>query len=47
MHASGGRTARENIADLVDAGSFVEYGRFTVAAQRGDPPPARRFVDTW
>ena len=46
-HASGGRTARENIADLVDADSFVEYGRFTVAAQRGDPPPARRFVDTW
>lgn len=33
-HASGGRTARENIADLVDAGSFIEYGRFTVAAQR-------------
>jgi len=33
-HAAGGRTARENIADLVDADSFVEYGRFTVAAQR-------------
>src|SRR5437763_3974161 len=33
-HAAGGRTARENIADLVDAGSFVEYGRFAVAAQR-------------
>jgi len=33
-HAAGGRSARENIADLVDAGSFVEYGRFTVAAQR-------------
>ncbi len=33
-HAAGGRTARENIADLVDRGSFVEYGRFTVAAQR-------------
>lgn len=33
-HAANGRTARENIADLVDAGSFVEYGRFTVAAQR-------------
>ncbi|MGE2717955.1 acyl-CoA carboxylase subunit beta [Mycolicibacterium litorale] len=33
-HRSGGRTARENIADLVDAGSFVEYGRFAVAAQR-------------
>jgi acetyl-CoA carboxylase carboxyltransferase component len=33
--ASGARTARENIADLVDPGSFVEYGRFAVAAQRG------------
>ena len=27
--------ARENIADLVDPGSFVEYGRFAIAAQRG------------
>ena len=34
-HAAGARTARENIADLVDAGSFVEYGRFAIAAQRG------------
>jgi acetyl-CoA carboxylase carboxyltransferase component len=34
-HAAGGRTARENLADLIDAGSFVEYGRFAVAAQRG------------
>ena len=34
-HAAGGRTARENVADLVDAGSFVEYGRFAIAAQRG------------
>lgn len=33
-HAAGGRTARENIADLVDPGSLIEYGRFTVAAQR-------------
>ncbi len=33
-HAAGGRTARENIADLVDEGSFVEYGRFAIAAQR-------------
>ena len=32
-HASGGRTARENIADLLDAGSFVEYGRLASAAQ--------------
>ncbi len=34
-HAAGGRTARENLEDLVDPGSFVEYGRFAVAAQRG------------
>jgi len=33
-HASGGRTARENVADLVDPGSFVEYGRYAIAAQR-------------
>ncbi|MFN0314109.1 MAG: biotin carboxylase N-terminal domain-containing protein, partial [Burkholderiales bacterium] len=30
----GFRTARENIADLCDPGSFHEYGAFTVAAQR-------------
>jgi acetyl-CoA carboxylase carboxyltransferase component len=34
-HAAGGRTARENVDDLVDSGSFVEYGRFAIAAQRG------------
>ena len=28
------RTARENIADLVDPGSFVEYGALALAAQR-------------
>jgi acetyl-CoA carboxylase carboxyltransferase component len=33
-HAAGGRTARENIADLVDPGSFVEYGALALAAQR-------------
>ena len=33
-HAANGRTARENIDDLVDPGSFVEYGRFAIAAQR-------------
>lgn len=33
-HDSGGRTARENVADLVDPDSFVEYGRFAIAAQR-------------
>ena len=30
----GQRTARVNIADLVDDGSFIEYGSFAVAAQR-------------
>lgn len=33
-HAANGRTARENVDDLVDKGSFVEYGRFAIAAQR-------------
>jgi acetyl-CoA carboxylase carboxyltransferase component len=33
-HEAGGRTARENVADLVDPGSFVEYGRLAVAGQR-------------
>ena len=33
-HASGRRTARENVADLVNDGSFVEYGALTIAAQR-------------
>jgi acetyl/propionyl-CoA carboxylase alpha subunit/acetyl-CoA carboxylase carboxyltransferase component len=36
-HAQGGRTARENIADLCDTasdpGSFIEYGALAVAAQ--------------
>ncbi len=39
-HAAGRRTARENVADLVDDGSFVEYGGLAIAAQRG-----RRSVD--
>jgi acetyl-CoA carboxylase carboxyltransferase component len=33
-HEAGRRTARENIADLCDAGSFVEYGGLALAAQR-------------
>ena len=33
-HALGMRTARENIAALVDPGTFVEYGALAVAAQR-------------
>src|SRR4051812_23378006 len=31
---TGSRTARENVADLVDDGSFVEYAPLVVAAQR-------------
>lgn len=33
IRARGRRTARENIADLVDAGSFIEYGPLAIAAQ--------------
>ncbi len=33
-HATGRRTARENVEDLCDPGSFVEYGPLVVAAQR-------------
>jgi acetyl/propionyl-CoA carboxylase alpha subunit/acetyl-CoA carboxylase carboxyltransferase component len=33
-HARGHRTARENVDDLVDAGTFYEYGPLIVAAQR-------------
>ncbi len=36
----GRRTARENLADLVDADTFVEYGPLVIAAQR-----RRRSVD--
>jgi len=36
-HAQGGRTARENIADLCDSdndpGNFIEYGTLAIAAQ--------------
>ena len=39
-HAAGRRTARENVADLCDAGTFVEYGGLAIAAQRG-----RRAID--
>ncbi|HET6810726.1 MAG TPA: carboxyl transferase domain-containing protein [Acidimicrobiales bacterium] len=31
---TGQRTARENVADLCDPGSFVEYGSLVIAAQR-------------
>lgn len=35
---TGQRTARENIEDLLDAGSFVEYGPVVIAAQRRRRP---------
>jgi acetyl-CoA carboxylase carboxyltransferase component len=38
--ASGHRTARENVNDLCDEGSFVEYGALAIAAQR-----SRRSID--
>jgi acetyl-CoA carboxylase carboxyltransferase component len=33
-HARGQRTARENLDDLCDPGTFVEYGALALAAQR-------------
>ncbi len=36
----GGRTARENVGDLCDDGSFMEYGALAIAAQR-----RRRSID--
>src|SRR5687768_9678409 len=35
---TGQRTARENIADLVDPGSFHEYGGLALAAQHRRSP---------
>lgn len=37
-HARGGRTARENIDDLVAGGDVIEYGQFAIAAQRSRRP---------
>ena len=33
-HAAGRRTVREDLADLIDVGSWVEYGGLAIAAQR-------------
>ena len=35
----GRRTARENVADLVDEGSLIEYGPLVIAAQRRQTRP--------
>ena len=45
-HALGLRTARENVADLVDPGSFQEYGAFAVAAQTSRRTLADLIADT-
>jgi acetyl-CoA carboxylase carboxyltransferase component len=37
-HEAGRRTARENLADLVEPGSFVEYGPLLFAAQEARRP---------
>lgn len=37
-HKQGQRTARENVEDLCDPESFIEYGALTVAAQRKRRP---------
>ncbi len=37
-HDTGARTARENIDDLFDEGTFTEYGALAVAAQRTKRP---------
>ncbi len=33
-HAKGHRTARENVGDFLDEGSFIEYGALALASQR-------------
>ena len=37
-HKNGQRTARENVEDLCDPESFIEYGALTIAAQRRRRP---------
>jgi len=45
-HARGGRTARENLADLTDGGSVREYGQLAVAAQRSRRAGDALYADT-
>ncbi|MEC7076230.1 MAG: biotin carboxylase, partial [Pseudomonadota bacterium] len=44
-HARGFRTARENLSDLIDGDSFLEYGQLAVAAQRGRRDPESLRID--
>jgi acetyl-CoA carboxylase carboxyltransferase component len=45
-HDRGGRTARENVTDLIDDGSWVEYGRYAVAQQRARRSPEELVAKT-
>src|SRR5947207_1302688 len=45
-HDRGGRTARENVADLIDEGSWVEYGRYAIAQQRTRRSPDDLIANT-
>ncbi|CAM3679314.1 carboxyl transferase domain-containing protein [Roseateles saccharophilus] len=45
-HALGLRSARENIADLCDPGSFIEYGALAVAAQSRRRTPEDLIANT-
>lgn len=45
-HGRGQRTARENLADLCDDGSFVEYGALAVAAQAARRTPEDLIANT-
>ncbi len=45
-HARGRRTARENIAELCDPGSFIEFGALTLAAQRSRRTVQNLMADT-
>jgi len=45
-HERGGRTARENVADLIDEGSWVEYGRYAIAQQRARRSPDDLIANT-
>jgi acetyl-CoA carboxylase carboxyltransferase component len=44
--ATGQRTARENVADVCDPGSFVEYGALAIAAQRQRRPVSELIART-
>lgn len=46
QHERGHRTARENVADLCDEGSFAEIGQLVVAAQRSVRPLEELFERT-